>query len=85
VDAVEAEAAAEGSAVAPWYYEQLASIYHKRKDFDSEVPILQRFARQQHAPGSSAAPRVRRPHVARTRSTEALSRAAEGTASYQAR
>jgi G:T-mismatch repair DNA endonuclease (very short patch repair protein) len=29
--------------------------------------------------------RVRRPHVARTRSTEALSRAAEGTASYQAR
>lgn len=53
VDAVEAEAAAEGWGVAPGYYEQLAIIYRKRKDFHSEVRILERFARQRHAPGAS--------------------------------
>jgi hypothetical protein len=54
VDAVEAEAAAEGWGVAPWYYEQLAIIYRKRKDFDAEVRILERFAHQRHAPGASS-------------------------------
>ncbi|HWO71024.1 MAG TPA: hypothetical protein VNP94_09760 [Actinomycetota bacterium] len=53
VDAVEAEAAAEGWGVAPWYYEQLAIIYRKRKDLDAEVRILERFAGQRHAPGAS--------------------------------
>jgi len=51
VDAVEAEAKAEGWGVAPWYYEQLAIIYRKRKDYQAEVAILERFARQRRAPG----------------------------------
>lgn len=54
VDAVEAEAAAQGWGVAPWYYERLAIIYRKRKDLDAEVSILERFAAQRHAPGASA-------------------------------
>ena len=53
VDAVEAEAGAEGWGVAPWYYEQLAIIYRKRKDHAAEVAILERFAPQKHAPGAS--------------------------------
>ena len=44
IDAVEQEANVEGWAVAPWYYEQLAIIYHKQKVFDAEVSILERFA-----------------------------------------
>lgn len=52
IDAVEAEAKAEGCGVAPWYYEQLAIIYRKRKDYQAEVAILERFARQKHAPGA---------------------------------
>ncbi|MGQ0669703.1 MAG: HIRAN domain-containing protein [Actinomycetota bacterium] len=53
VDAVEAEARAEGWGVAPWYYEQLAIIYRKRKDHEAEVAILERYAAQPHAPGAS--------------------------------
>lgn len=53
VDALEAEAAAEGWGVAPWYCEQLAIIYRKRKDYASEVAILERFSRHKHAPGAS--------------------------------
>ena len=37
--------------VAPWYYEQLAIIYRKRKGYDSELRILGRFAEQKHGPG----------------------------------
>ena len=37
---------------APWYYEQLAIIYRKQKDYDQEVAILERFAKQEHAPGA---------------------------------
>ncbi|SEH16317.1 HIRAN domain-containing protein [Thermoleophilum album] len=65
VDAVEAEAAAEGWGVASWYYEQLAIIYRKRKDFDAEVRILERFARQRHAPGASPAKLLERLEKAR--------------------
>ena len=53
VDAVEAEAQAEGWGVAPWYDEQLAIIYRKRKDYAAEVAILERYAAQKHAPGAS--------------------------------
>jgi hypothetical protein len=51
IDATEAEARANRWGVAPWYYEQLAISYRKRKDPQSEVDILERYARQMHAGG----------------------------------
>lgn len=53
VDATEAESRAKGPrwGVAPAYYEELAMLYRERKDYAAEVAILERFARQQHAPG----------------------------------
>ena len=42
VEATEAESMREGLGVAPWYYEQLAIIYRKRKDVAAEVAILER-------------------------------------------
>jgi DNA polymerase-3 subunit epsilon len=53
LDAVESESRAKGFGVAPWYYEQLAIIYRKRKDYLKELEILERFARQKHSPGAS--------------------------------
>jgi len=53
IKAVESESKAEKFGVAPWYYEQLAIIYRKRKDYSKEIKILERFARQRHAPGAS--------------------------------
>lgn len=53
LDAIELEAASEGFGVAPWYYEQLAIIYRKQKDYLKEIEILERFAKQKHAPGAS--------------------------------
>jgi hypothetical protein len=52
VDATEAESRAEGFGVAPAAYETLAVLYRQRKDQASEVAILERFSRQQHAPGA---------------------------------
>jgi len=53
VDAVEKEARAEGHGVAPWYYEQLAIVYRKQKRYKAEIAILERYARQRHAPGAT--------------------------------
>lgn len=53
VDATETEARSEGFGVAPAAYETLAVIYRQRKDKDGEVAILERFARQKHAPGAT--------------------------------
>lgn len=55
VDATEEEARFRGTGVAPWYYEQLAIIYRKRKDPAAEVAILERYGRQPSAPGTGAA------------------------------
>lgn len=52
IEATEAEAKARKWGVAPWYYEQLAIIYRKHKDYRAEVKILERFAKQKHAPGT---------------------------------
>lgn len=52
VDAVEAENRVQNLGVAPWYYYQLATIYRKQKEIDKEIEILERFARQKHAPGA---------------------------------
>lgn len=53
IDATEDEARATGTGVAPWYYEQLAILYSKRKQKDDEIAVLERFAAQPHAPGVS--------------------------------
>ena len=37
--------------VAPYFYNQLAIIYRKQKDYTKEVDILERFAKKKHAPG----------------------------------
>lgn len=50
VEVVEREAKAEGWGVPPWYYEMLAIIYRKQKNFPAEVAILERFFHQQHKP-----------------------------------
>lgn len=39
--------------VAPWYYEQLAIVLRKQQKYDEEIEVLERFARQRHAPGAS--------------------------------
>ncbi len=52
VTATEAEDKVDKRGVAPWYYEELAKIYRKQKDYAREVSILERFAAQRHAPGA---------------------------------
>ena len=37
--------------VAPWYYEQLAILYRKEKQYAKEVEILERYSNQPKAPG----------------------------------
>jgi len=53
VDATEAEDRVQGDGVAPWYYETLADLYGGQDRLDDELAILERFARQRHAPGAS--------------------------------
>jgi hypothetical protein len=38
--------------VGPWYYEELAKIYRKRREYDKEVTILKRFSHQKQARGA---------------------------------
>jgi hypothetical protein len=52
IEATESEAREAGSGVAPWYYEQLAIVYRKKKDLASELAVLERYAEQQKAPGA---------------------------------
>lgn len=37
--------------VGPWYYNELAKIYRKKKEYKKEVAILEQFSRQKHARG----------------------------------
>jgi hypothetical protein len=55
VDATEEEARANGCGVAPWYYAQLAIIYTKLKQRTAELTILERYERQEKAPGARPA------------------------------
>jgi hypothetical protein len=55
VDATEEESRLRDIGVAPWYYEQLAIIYRKRKDPTAEAAILERYARRPPTPGAGAA------------------------------
>jgi len=54
VDEIEKEAKSQGEGwgVAPWYYEQLAILYRKEKQYDNEVGILERYQRQAKAPSA---------------------------------
>jgi hypothetical protein len=52
VYATEQESKVAGWGVAPWYYEQLAILYRKEKDYDKEVAILERYESQTKAPGA---------------------------------
>lgn len=67
VEATELEARAEGRGVAPWYYEQLAILYRKAGDLEREVAILERYARQEHAPGVMPSRLLQRLRKARIR------------------
>lgn len=51
VDATEAESAIADCGVAPWYYEQLAILYRKQKNYKNEVAILERYHGQLAAAG----------------------------------
>ena len=47
VAATEQEAQTHGWRVAPWYYERLAIIYRKRREYGSEIAILTRYCQQE--------------------------------------
>jgi len=66
-DRQEADSAAKGWGVAPWYYEQLAIIYRQSKRFDDELAILERYDRQLKAPGAKPAQLKARLDDVRTR------------------
>jgi hypothetical protein len=53
VEAIENESKIAGNnwGVAPWYYEQLAILYRKEKQYQEEVAILERYMIQPKAPG----------------------------------
>jgi len=51
VKATEDESKFDGGGVAPHYYNELAIMYRKQKNYVKEVAILERFANQKHAPG----------------------------------
>lgn len=55
VEATEAECRTEGLGVAPWAYAQLAIMYRKQKNPAAELAILERYDRQQKAPGATPA------------------------------
>jgi hypothetical protein len=46
IQAVEAENHVECWGVAPWYYEQLANIYHGQKNYAAEIAMLERYEQQ---------------------------------------
>lgn len=46
VNAVEVESISENTQVAPFYYEELAKLYHKQKDYSKEISILERYTKQ---------------------------------------
>lgn len=54
IGAIESESKAEEVGVAPWYYEELAKVYRRMKEYQNEVEILERFAKQMYAPGVNA-------------------------------
>lgn len=70
VDATESESEKDGFGVAPWYYEQLAIVYRKCKKVDDEISILERFAKQKHAPGATPPQLLERLEKVRTKNNK---------------
>lgn len=56
---------AKGFGVAPWYYEQLAEIFHIQKEYSKEVTILERYLRRDKSPGQGRAKLFKRLDEAR--------------------
>jgi hypothetical protein len=50
IRAVEAEALAKQVAMAPWYTEQLAIVYHEQRRYAAELAILERYDRAARTP-----------------------------------
>ncbi|MGY8684093.1 exonuclease domain-containing protein [Bradyrhizobium sp. UFLA05-153] len=69
IDSQEQMSAEQNCGVAPWYYEQAAIIYRKLDDRDTEIAILQRFARQRHSPGVGPGELQRRLEKIKSRKT----------------
>ena len=65
IEATEAESRLMGWGVAPWYYEQLALVNRKQKNYPAEVRVLERFASQRHAPGAKPPRLIQRLEKAR--------------------
>jgi len=53
IAATEAESSRSRMGVAPWYYEEAAKIYRRRKEYEQEVIVLERYMGKVHAPGAS--------------------------------
>ena len=51
--------------VAPWYYENLAIIYHKQKNALAELAILDRYFRQPHAPNPKLQERLEKARLSK--------------------
>ena len=63
----EGESTECGLGVAPWPYERLAVLYRKQKRHAEEIAILERFSKQQHAPGVKPARLLQRLGEAKAR------------------
>jgi hypothetical protein len=74
VSVIEAEAAEERLGVAPWYYEQLAIIYRRRRDGAAEIAILERYAAAPDAPGLGPEKLLHRLEKARVRAAQTSQR-----------
>ncbi len=60
VKAVEAEALARRSPVAPLYYEELAILYRQQRRFNDEIAILERYFHMPHTPNQRLEQRLAR-------------------------
>jgi hypothetical protein len=54
-----------GQGVIPSCYEDLAKLYRRQKEYDKEVALLERFAKQKHSPGVMPAKLLERLEKAR--------------------
>ena len=61
------EADARDSGIEHWYYEHLAVLYDQRGDYDAEVRVLERYAKQRPTSPSMAAMMAERLAAARQR------------------
>ena len=56
LDVIDKEARVERHGVPPWYYERLTVIYRARRDYISEIAILERYCIQQEQRSSRGRP-----------------------------